>query len=118
MSLYPQLEEVKFETRFWGQLVATRVATLDEHSLDIQISLTTLTDHALDKITEMGPSLTSKLAGPLSGLLGIQSDQVVSVGEFEFVDKSLIVEVDDEVDLATLKVDPKALVSWLFPAHQ
>jgi len=62
---------------------------------------------------ETGPRNLETLAGPLANVLGIQEDQVIGVGEFKYNDKSLIVEVAQDVDLANLRVDPKALVSLL-----
>lgn len=111
LSLYPDIQEVIFETRFWGQLTAKRGLTVDENTLELAISLSTLSKPALEKLIETGPNLTRDLASPLSDALGIQPDQVLGVGEFEYVDKSLIVEIDAAVDLGGLKPDLKALVS-------
>ena len=57
--------------------------------------------------------MTEALRGSLSQILGVDSQQVMAVGEYEFVDKSLIIELAPDVDLASLKVDPKALVRSL-----
>jgi len=35
---------------------------------------------------------------------------VIAAGEYQFVEKSLIIELAPEVDLAALKLDPKAVV--------
>jgi predicted PhzF superfamily epimerase YddE/YHI9 len=85
----------------------------DPNTLEITISLSTIPKAALDKLVETGPRNLEELAEPLAGALGIEKEQVVGVGEFKYNDKSLIVEVAPEVDLANLTVDPKALVSLL-----
>jgi predicted PhzF superfamily epimerase YddE/YHI9 len=115
LSRYPDLLEIKFATRYWGELTAKRWTggVEDTNSLEVVISLSTLPKTALDKLVEEGPSNLSNLAEPLASILGIQKEQVIGVGEFKYNDKSLIVEVAPDVDLANGKVDPKALVSLL-----
>lgn len=83
---------------------------MDTHSLEIQILLATLPETTLKAITANGSSLTKDTGEPLAQILGIGKGQVLGVGEFKFVDKSLIVEISPEVDLEALVVDPKALV--------
>lgn len=118
LSRYPTLEQATFDTRFWGQLVVKRSAAPDENSLDIIISLSTLPNETLKTIGEQAYSLTAEKGPGFAKALGIQTDQVVSVGEFEFVDTSYIVEVAPDVDLESLKVDPKDLVSWIYDQNQ
>ena len=113
LSRYPGLSQIKFQTQFWGQLTAKRRVDGIENSntLEVTISLSTLPKPALDKLVETGPRNLETLAEPLADVLGVQMEQVIGVGEFKYNDKSLIVEVAQEVDLANLRVDPKALVS-------
>ena len=108
-----------FETRFWGHLTAKRRigGVEDPNSLDITISLSTLPKPALDKLVEGGARHLQEMADPLATALGIRKEQILGVGEFKYNDKSLIVEVDEDVDLARLKVDPKALVSACRPGQ-
>jgi hypothetical protein len=40
---------------------------------------------------------------------------VIAAGEYQFVEKSLIIELASEVDLAALKLDPKAVVCYIIP---
>lgn len=111
MSLYKNLPQVTFETRFWGELIAKRVQDVDDEHTEIEISLSTLEESALQKIRDEGPAITKELKAPLAQILGIKPDQVVGVGEYFFVKKSLIIELSPDVDLASLKVEPKDLVS-------
>jgi hypothetical protein len=115
LSKYSHLSEIKFETRFWGRLTAKRRTggVGDSNTLEVTISLSTLPKPALEKLVETGPRNLETLAEPLASVLGIEKEQIVGVGEFKYNDKSLIVEVAKEVDLANLTVDPKALVSLL-----
>jgi len=85
----------------------------DPNTLEVTISLSTLPKPALEKLVETGQRNLETLAEPLASVLGIEKEQVVGVGEFKYNDKSLIVEVAQEVDLCSLTVDPKALVSLL-----
>jgi hypothetical protein len=62
---------------------------------------------------EDGQNSLQRLAEPIAQVLGIRQEQIVALGEFKFNDKSFIVEVASEVDMAKLQVDPKALVSDL-----
>jgi predicted PhzF superfamily epimerase YddE/YHI9 len=114
LSKYPGHSQIKFQTRFWGELTAKRRidGIKDANTLEVTISLSTLPKPALDKLVETGPRNLERLAESLANVLGIQKEQVVGVGEFKYNDKSLIVEVAQEVDLANLTVDPKALVSF------
>jgi hypothetical protein len=75
------------------------------------ISLSTLPKSTLDKMGEDGQNSLQRLAEPIAQVLGIRQEQIVALGEFKFNDKSFIVEVASEVDMAKLQVDPKALVS-------
>jgi hypothetical protein len=113
LSKYSHLSESKFETRFWGTLTVKRRTdgVEDPNTLEITISLSTLSKPALDKLVETGPRNLETLAEPLASVLGIEKEQVLGVGEFKYNDKSLIVEISQDVDLGNLTVDPKALVS-------
>lgn len=115
LSKYANLSEIKFKTLFWGELTAKRRddGIEDANTLEVTISLSTLPKPALDKLVETGPRNLETLAEPLGSVLGIQKEQILGVGEFRYNDKSLIIEVSPEVDLANLTVDPKALVSFL-----
>lgn len=114
LSKYPELPEVKFETRSWGELTARRRigGIEDPDSPEVTISLSTLPKAALDKLVENGPRNLQELAEPIATVLGIQQEQVFGVGEFKYNKKSLIVEVGPDVDLANLRVDIKALVRF------
>jgi len=113
LSRFPGLSQIKFQTRFWGELTAKRRidGVEDPNTLEVTISLSTLPKPALDELVETGPRNLETLAGPLANVLGIQMEQVIGVGEFKYNDKSLIIELAPNVDLANLRVDPKALVS-------
>ena len=100
-----------FSTRFWGELVVKRIEEIDDDHTKIEISLSTLSPSTLQKISETNTTTTEELKPPLATILGVKSDQIVGVGEYEMVQKSLIIELSPEVDLESLKVDPKALVS-------
>lgn len=115
LSKYSHLSRIKFETRFWGTLTVKRRTGVveDPNTLEVTISLSTLPKPALEKLVETGQRNLETLAEPLASVLGIEKEQVVGVGEFKYNDKSLIVEVAQEVDLCSLTVDPKALVSLL-----
>jgi hypothetical protein len=102
---------VTFETRYWGELVVKRCQEIDTYHTEVEISLSTLPKEALDKISTDGPTLTEELKGPLAQVLSVKTEQVIGVGEFHFVDRSLIIETTPDVDLASIKLEPKALVS-------
>ena len=113
LTKYSHLSEIHFETRFWGTLTVKRRTgeAEDLTTLHVTISLSTLSKPALDKLVETGPRNLETLAEPLASVLGIENEQVLGVGEFKYNDKSLIVEISQDVDLGNLTVDPKALVS-------
>lgn len=113
LSRYPTLSEVKFQTRFWGELTAKKRSggIEDPNTLEVTISLSTLPKPALDQLVKTGPRNLETLGEPLANVLGIRKEQVIGVGEFKYNEKSLIVEITEDVDLANLKVDAKALVS-------
>ena len=112
LSRYPNISEIKFETKFWGELTAKKRqgGNHTENSLEITISLSTLSPEALSKLSETGAEQLSEFGSSIAKTLQIKEDQVVAVGEYQFVEKSLIIELAPEVDLGALKIDPKAVV--------
>lgn len=119
LSRCPELAEIKFETRFWGELTAKRRkgGSHDANSLEITISLSTLPSETLEKI---GPDSARHLAENREAIvnaLGVRAEDIVNVGEYDFTAKSLIIELASTVDLKSLVVDPKSLVGPLIPAR-
>lgn len=113
LSLYKHIDQVILETLFWGELVAKRCEgqEVDQYRTAIEISLEPLSTSELESISETSSTVTKELRMPLAQTLGIKADQIVSVGRHEFVEKSLLIELSPEVDLAWIKMDPQALVS-------
>jgi predicted PhzF superfamily epimerase YddE/YHI9 len=117
LSRYPHLSEIKFETRFWGELTAKKRdgGIHDENSLEVTISLSTLSPEALSKFTETSAQQLAEHRRDIADTLQIKEEQVIAAGEYQFVEKSLIIELAPEVDLAALKLDPKAVVCYIIP---
>jgi hypothetical protein len=115
LSRYPNLSEIKFETRFWGELTAKRRdgGYQDENSLEVTISLSTLSKSSLEKMAQTSAQHLEEVAPLVSDYLKISKDQVIGVGEFQFINKSLIIELAPEVDLAALKIEPRPLVRFV-----
>jgi hypothetical protein len=113
------LSEIKFETRFWGELTAKRRdgGYQDENSLEVTISLSTLSKPSLEKMAQTSARHLEEVAPLVSDYLRISKDQVIGVGEFQFINKSLIIELAPEVDLAALKIEPRPLVR-LYPMKE
>jgi hypothetical protein len=76
----------------------------------VTISLSTLSPEALSKFTETSAQQLAEHRRDIADTLQIKEDQVIAAGEYQFVEKSLIIELAPEVDLAALKLDPKAVV--------
>lgn len=74
------------------------------------ISLSTLSPEALSKLSETSAQQLNEHRAAIADVLKIKEEQVVNVGEYHFVEKSLIIELAPEVDLRALKIDPKAVV--------
>ena len=77
------------------------------------ISLSTLSPEALSKFIETSAQQLKDHRKSIADTLQIKEDQVIAAGEYQFVEKSLIIELAPEVDLETLKIDPKAVVCLL-----
>ena len=79
------------------------------------ISLSTLSPEALSKFTETSAQQLAEHRRDIADTLQIKEEQVIAAGEYQFVEKSLIIELAPEVDLAALKLDPKAVVCYIIP---
>jgi len=79
----------------------------------VTISLSTLSPEALSKFIETSAQQLKDHRKSIADTLQIKEDQVIAAGEYQFVEKSLIIELAPEVDLETLKIDPKAVVCLL-----
>ena len=112
LSLHKYIDQVILETLFWGEFVAKRCEgqEVDRYRTAIEISLEPLSTSELETISETSTTVTEELRMPLAQTLGIKADQVVSIGKYDFVEKSLIIELSPEVDLAWMKMDPQELV--------
>jgi hypothetical protein len=82
--------------------------------LDITISLSTLPTEALAKMGPDAARLLSENREELVNVLGVKAEDIVNVGEYDFTGKSLIIELSPDVDLKSLVIDPKSLVSHQF----
>jgi hypothetical protein len=81
----------------------------------VTISLSTLSPEALSKFTETSAQQLAEHRKVIADTLQIKEEQVIAAGEYQFVEKSLIIELAPEVDLAALKLDPKAVVCLIVP---
>ena len=83
--------------------------------MEVTISLSTLSPEALSKFIETSAQHLSYHRKAIADTLQIKEDQVIAAGEYQFVEKSLIIELAPEVDLEALKIDPKAVVCPVIP---
>lgn len=81
--------------------------------MEVTISLSTLSQPSLKKLVQTSARHLEEVAPLVSDILKISKEQVLGVGEFKFVEKSLIIELAPEVDLASLKIEPRPLVRFL-----
>jgi hypothetical protein len=81
----------------------------------VTISLSTLSPKALSKFTETSAQQLAEHRRGIADTLQIKEEEVIAAGEYQFVEKSLIIELASEVDLAALKLDPKAVVCYIIP---
>jgi hypothetical protein len=76
----------------------------------VTISLSTLSPDALEKLNKTSADQLKEFGPSIADVLQIKQEQVVGVGEYHFVEKSLIIELAPEVNMGSLKIDPKAVV--------
>lgn len=81
--------------------------------MEVTISLSTFSQPALDKLVQTRAQQLEEVAPLVSDLLKIPTEQVIGVGEFEYIHKSLVIELAPEVDLMAAKIGPKAVVRVL-----
>lgn len=111
-DLHPKLDTIRFQTRFSGTLLAHRVNSSESlsNTTDISLSFPSFTHSELEQMVSSAGN-TRDVEGPLlSSALGISPNQIKTISEFKFVRRSVLVELDHDVDLGVLKPDIKALV--------
>ncbi|WWC66585.1 uncharacterized protein I206_100488 [Kwoniella pini CBS 10737] len=105
-SLNPNLQIIKFKTRFSGQLLAKRIED------KVQITLPTLDSKTLSQenvIKTDHQDEIEKLENAFN--LKNKEDKILGSFELEFSGhRSLIIQLNENVDIATIKVDKNALV--------
>ena len=111
-SLHPAKQELRFITRFSGELFAKRLVN-DQTApkSEIRIYLPTLSGGGLQKLSGGLESKTKELKEDIASILAIPPGEVLRIAPFDFGKDSLIVQVDSSVDLAKLKPEPKEFVS-------
>ncbi|WWC58398.1 uncharacterized protein I303_100938 [Kwoniella dejecticola CBS 10117] len=105
-SLHPSLGTIKFQTRFSGQLIATRL-----NDNQIQISLPTLEDDVLSQKDVITTNHHREIES-LRRAFGIQDVEGSILGLFEMHYsgiRCLIIQLSEGVDVEDIKVDFRAL---------
>ncbi|OCF73599.1 hypothetical protein I204_05442 [Kwoniella mangroviensis CBS 8886] len=103
-SLYPNLSKINFQTKFSGILTAVKV-----NEEEIQITLPGLSSKTL---STFGNSPTnSEEVGLLESAFGLSKGGILGYEENDFSgNRCLIVQLNEDVDVQSVKVDIKALV--------
>ncbi|WRT63952.1 uncharacterized protein IL334_000879 [Kwoniella shivajii] len=101
---YPNLERIEFETKWSGTLTASKVG-----EKQVEISLPGLSKETLSKCGIRGNEDEIKL---LSKSLGVESGGILGVSDCLFSSRrSLIIQLDESVDVEGLKVNHKGLAA-------
>ncbi|WWD09196.1 hypothetical protein V865_007318 [Kwoniella europaea PYCC6329] len=103
-SLYPNLSKIKFQTKYSGILTAIKVS-----EEEVEITLPGLPSKALSKF---GTSRTnSEEVGLLESAFGLSKGGILGYEEIDFSgNRCLIVQLNEDVNVQSVKVDIKALV--------
>ena len=106
------LEKIKFETRWAGDLYAERI---DDglYSTTIKIFLPIWSEETISNVTRRIEEDTSKLKSKSAAVLGIQEDDVEEVVFYKGDYEGTVTRIKSHVDLANLKPDIKSFVSSL-----
>ncbi|ORY20956.1 phenazine biosynthesis PhzF protein [Naematelia encephala] len=95
-SLDPSANRIEFITKVSGTLVALRTP-----SGDVSISL--------PAIPSSPSEISSSYQETIINAIGLTSGEILEVTPYEFAGKSVIVQIDPNVDLASLTVDSRAI---------